>query len=61
MIGLGISVVGVDSNSGVYRYTFDSVHLSDGIDFVVVVIALSEAAHEKLANPDKAETVWRTG
>ncbi|RSB97912.1 tripartite tricarboxylate transporter permease [Bordetella bronchiseptica] len=40
MIGLGISVVGVDSNSGVYRYTFDSVHLSDGIDFVVVVIAL---------------------
>lgn len=40
MIGLGISVVGVDSNSGVYRYTFDSVHLSDGIDFVVVAIAL---------------------
>lgn len=40
MIGLGISVVGVDSNSGVYRYIFDSVHLSDGIDFVVVVIAL---------------------
>lgn len=40
MIGLGISVIGVDSNSGVYRYTFDSVHLSDGIDFVVVVIAL---------------------
>ncbi|CCJ51889.1 tripartite tricarboxylate transporter permease [Bordetella parapertussis] len=40
MIGLGISVVGVDSNSGVYRYAFDSVHLSDGIDFVVVVIAL---------------------
>jgi len=44
MIGLGISVIGVDSNSGVYRYTFDSVHLSDGIDFVVVVIALFAVA-----------------
>jgi putative tricarboxylic transport membrane protein len=40
MIGLSISVVGVDANSGVYRYTFDSVHLADGVDFVVVVIAL---------------------
>lgn len=40
MIGLSISVVGVDANSGVYRYTFESVHLTDGIDFVVVVIAL---------------------
>ncbi|MFY1918278.1 tripartite tricarboxylate transporter permease [Achromobacter xylosoxidans] len=40
MIGLSISVIGVDANSGVYRYTFDSVHVADGIDFVVVVIAL---------------------
>ena len=40
MIGLSISVIGVDANSGVYRYTFESVHLADGIDFVVVVIAL---------------------
>lgn len=40
MIGLAISTVGVDSNSGVYRYTFESTNLSDGIDFVVVVIAL---------------------
>ncbi|WP_459616295.1 tripartite tricarboxylate transporter permease [Bordetella sp. 2513F-2] len=44
MIGLSISVVGVDANSGVYRYTFDLVHLSDGIDFVVVVIALFAVA-----------------
>ncbi|WP_251863292.1 tripartite tricarboxylate transporter permease [Achromobacter sp. Marseille-Q4962] len=44
MIGLGISVVGVDANSGVYRYTFDSVHLADGIDFVVVVIGLFAVA-----------------
>ncbi|AUL48964.1 tripartite tricarboxylate transporter TctA [Bordetella trematum] len=44
MIGLGISTIGVDSNSGVYRFTFESVHLSDGIDFVVVVIALFAVA-----------------
>lgn len=40
MIGLAISTVGVDANSGVYRYTFDHPNLADGIDFVVVVIAL---------------------
>ena len=40
MIGLAISTVGVDSNSGVYRFTFDHPNLADGIDFVVVVIAL---------------------
>ncbi len=44
MLGLAISVVGVDANSGVYRYTFDSVHLADGIEFVVVVIALFAVA-----------------
>ncbi|VTR48401.1 Tripartite tricarboxylate transporter TctA family [Serratia fonticola] len=31
---------GVDANTGVYRFTFDSVHLSDGIQFIVVVIGL---------------------
>ncbi|MDO5102052.1 MAG: tripartite tricarboxylate transporter permease [Lautropia sp.] len=40
VIGLAISVVGVDANSGVYRYTFDSPNLSDGIDFVVVVMGV---------------------
>jgi putative tricarboxylic transport membrane protein len=44
LIGLAIATVGVDSNSGVYRYTFDSVHLFDGIQFVVVVIALFAVA-----------------
>lgn len=52
MIGLSISVVGVDANSGVYRYTFESVHLADGIDFVVVVIALF-AVSEMLEMLDK--------
>lgn len=40
LMGLGMATVGVDANTGVYRFTFDSVHLSDGIQFVVVVIGL---------------------
>ena len=40
LIGLALATVGVDSNSGVYRFTFDSIHLSDGIQFIVVVIGL---------------------
>ncbi|WP_136420081.1 MULTISPECIES: tripartite tricarboxylate transporter permease [Oxalobacteraceae] len=40
IIGLSLSTIGVDANSGVYRFTFDSVHLGDGIQFIVVVIGL---------------------
>ena len=40
LLGLSLSTVGVDSNSGVYRFTGDSIHLSDGIQFVVVVIGV---------------------
>lgn len=40
LIGLAISTIGVDANSGVYRYTFDAPSLSDGLDFVVIVIGL---------------------
>src|SRR5690606_38579210 len=36
--------VGVDANSGAYRYTFDLPNLADGIDFVVVVIGLCAVA-----------------
>lgn len=43
-IGLAIATVGVDANSGVYRYTFDMPHLADGLDFVVVVIGLFAVA-----------------
>jgi putative tricarboxylic transport membrane protein len=39
-VGLAISTVGVDSNSGVYRYTFDIPNLADGMAFVVVIIGL---------------------
>lgn len=40
LIGLSLATVGVDANTGVYRFTFDSVHLSDGVQFIVVVIGL---------------------
>ena len=40
LIGLCLATVGVDANTGVYRFTFDSVHLSDGVQFIVVVIGL---------------------
>ena len=39
-IGLLLSCVGVDSNSGVYRFTFGSLGLADGIQFVVLVLGL---------------------
>jgi putative tricarboxylic transport membrane protein len=40
LIGLALATVGVDATTGVYRFTFDSVSLSDGIQFVIVVIGL---------------------
>lgn len=40
IIGLSLSTVGLDSNSGVYRFTGGDVHLSDGIQFIVVVIGV---------------------
>lgn len=40
LFGLALSTVGIDANSGVYRFTFDDVHLYDGVPFLVVVIGL---------------------
>ena len=40
VIGLSLSTVGLDANSGVYRFTGGDVHLSDGIQFIVVVIGV---------------------
>ncbi|WP_207887220.1 tripartite tricarboxylate transporter permease [Pseudomonas sp. 30_B] len=40
LLGLFLSSVGIDANSGVYRFTFDSIHVSDGIQFVVLVLGL---------------------
>lgn len=38
LIGLGFATVGVDAVTGVYRFTFNSVHLADGIQFTTIVI-----------------------
>lgn len=38
LIGLALATVGVDAVTGVYRFTFDSVSLSDGIAFTTIVI-----------------------
>ncbi|WP_234195314.1 MULTISPECIES: tripartite tricarboxylate transporter permease [Pseudacidovorax] len=40
ILGLALSCVGLDSNSGIYRFTGGDVHLSDGVQFVVVVIGV---------------------
>lgn len=39
-IGLMISTVGIDLQTGVYRFTMGSPHLSEGIDFLVVIIGI---------------------
>ncbi|MEK8087886.1 tripartite tricarboxylate transporter permease [Aquabacterium sp. A3] len=40
VLGLSLATVGIDANSGVYRFTFDSIHLADGIQFVAVVVGV---------------------
>lgn len=39
-IGLGIAMIGVDNNSGMPRLTGGSLHLMDGIDFLVAIVGL---------------------
>ncbi|WP_435167594.1 tripartite tricarboxylate transporter permease [Falsirhodobacter sp. 1013] len=39
-IGLALSTIGIDANSGVMRYTFDMPNLIDGLAFSTVVIGL---------------------
>ncbi|MEA3253085.1 MAG: tripartite tricarboxylate transporter permease [Pseudomonadota bacterium] len=40
VLGVMIAMVGVDSGTGVLRYTFGMAELYDGIDFVVMIIGL---------------------
>ncbi|TRW97920.1 tripartite tricarboxylate transporter permease [Paracoccus sp. M683] len=47
-IGLGLAMVGIDTQTGVERFTFGEVHLFDGIDFLIAIVglfALSEVFH----------------
>jgi len=64
-IGLFLSCIGIDSGSGVYRFTFGSLGLADGIQFVVCSNAaikgkkpLSRAGACCLTSK-KAQPCWR--
>ena len=39
-LGLGIAMIGVDTQTGVPRFSFGEVHLYDGIDFLVAIVGL---------------------
>ena len=53
-IGLWLATVGLDPNSAIPRYTFGSIQLLDGMDFVVVTIGLF-AVSEVLLLLEKTE------
>ena len=66
-VGLLLATVGRDSFSGASRFTFDSLQLADGIDFVVVAMGLFgvgeilynlEQRHGKPHVPAKVGNVW---
>ncbi|OWY10402.1 tripartite tricarboxylate transporter TctA [Thioclava sp. F34-6] len=38
--GLAIAMIGVDTQTGVQRFTFGEVHLFDGIDFLIAIVGL---------------------
>ena len=37
-IGLSISMIGLDSSTGLPRFTYGSLHLMDGVDFLVAIV-----------------------
>ncbi|MGI3164605.1 tripartite tricarboxylate transporter permease [Pseudooceanicola sp. 200-1SW] len=39
-LGLGLATIGVDTQTGVPRFTFGEVHLYDGLDFLVAIVGL---------------------
>ena len=66
-VGLLLATVGRDSFTGASRFTFDSLQLADGIDFVVVAMGLFgvgeilynlEQRHGKVHEPAKVGNVW---
>jgi putative tricarboxylic transport membrane protein len=66
-VGLLLATVGRDSFTGASRFTFDSLQLADGIDFVVVAMGLFgvgeilynlEERHRSVQAPAKVANVW---
>ncbi len=39
-LGLGIAMIGSDSQTGSQRFTFGEIHLYDGIDFLIAIVGL---------------------
>ncbi|QFT81999.1 Tripartite tricarboxylate transporter TctA family protein [Roseovarius sp. THAF27] len=39
-LGLGIAMIGADSQTGSQRFTFGEIHLYDGIDFLIAIVGL---------------------
>lgn len=39
-LGLLLSTIGIDPQTGVHRFTLDNPHLSEGIDFLIVIIGV---------------------
>ncbi|MNF30059.1 Tripartite tricarboxylate transporter TctA family protein [compost metagenome] len=63
LIGLALATVGVDSTTGVYRFTFGSVSLSDGIQFIIVVIGFFSVSEVllMLENTHSGQKAVKTG
>ncbi|UOQ45540.1 tripartite tricarboxylate transporter permease [Halobacillus salinarum] len=40
MVGLALSTIGIDTQTGVYRFTMGIPQLSEGIDFLIVIIGV---------------------
>ena len=43
-LGLGIAMIGVDKSTGLTRFTGGSLHLYDGVDFLVAIVGLFAVA-----------------
>jgi TctA family transporter len=62
--GLLVGMVGMDADTGVSRYTFGNLNLSDGIDFVAVAVGLFAFAEviQHIAAPEqRAKVFFRLG
>ncbi|BCJ89600.1 hypothetical protein IZ6_03350 [Terrihabitans soli] len=58
ILGLLIGTVGTDVGTGFERFTFDSTHLADGVDFVAVAVGLF--AFSEVAQHVKAPDLHKT-
>ncbi len=66
-LGLLLATIGRDTFTGASRFTFDSLNLADGIDFVPIAMGLFglgeilynlEERHHKVQAPAKVANVW---